>query len=62
MTTINNMTNDATVVASNRSNSHLQQARALEIAAAIKIARDHAIADTGATSIFIMDGVNVDNK
>lgn len=29
---------------------------------AVTIARDHAIADTGATSIFIMDGVDVINK
>ena len=28
----------------------------------ITIATNHAIADTGATSIFIMDGVDVDNK
>ncbi len=26
------------------------------------IAKNYAIADTGATSIFIMDGVDVDNK
>ena len=29
---------------------------------AVTIARDHAIADTGATSIFIMEGVDVVNK
>lgn len=29
---------------------------------AITIAPSHAIADTGATSIFVMDGVDVDNK
>ena len=29
---------------------------------AVTIGRDHAIADTGATSIFIMDGVDVVNK
>ena len=28
----------------------------------VTIARDHAIADTGATSIFIMDGIDVVNK
>ena len=62
MTIINSMTDDATVAASNRSNRRPQQARAPEVAAAITINRDHAIADTGATSIFIMDGVDVDNK
>ena len=33
-----------------------------QVITAVTIARDHAIADTGATSIFIMDGVNVINK
>ena len=33
-----------------------------EVLNAITIDASHAIADTGATSIFIMDGVNVDNK
>ncbi len=33
-----------------------------EVLNAITIDLQHAIADTGATSIFIMDGVDVDNK
>jgi hypothetical protein len=33
-----------------------------QVITAVTIARDHAIADTGATSIFIMDGVDVINK
>ena len=32
------------------------------VVSAVTISRDRAIADTGATSIFIMDGVDVDNK
>jgi hypothetical protein len=33
-----------------------------QVISAVTIARNHAIADTGVTSIFIMDGVDVINK
>ena len=55
-----NMQDDDTVIASNRSKN--RPVAPPEITAAITIATDHAIADTGATSIFIMEGVDVDNK
>ena len=54
------MYDDATVIASNR--THTRRLPQPEVAAAITIATNHAIADTGATSIFIMEGVDVDNK
>jgi hypothetical protein len=33
-----------------------------QVITAVTVARDHAIADTGATTIFIMDGIDVINK
>ena len=59
---------DDTVAASNVSLPRLAQvcsatpAPTDQVISAVTIARDHAIADTGATSIFIMDGVDVINK
>jgi hypothetical protein len=59
---------DATVTASNVSIHHFAHICAAvpapvgQVIIAVTIARDHAIADTGATSIFIMDGVDVNNK
>ncbi len=59
---------DDTVAASNVSLPRLAQVCAAtpaptdQVISAVTIARDHAIADTGATSIFIMDGVDVINK
>ena len=54
-----NMQDDATVVASNQSPHNAEPP---ELAAAIAIATDQAISDTGATSIFIMEDLDVDNK
>ena len=54
------MQDDKTVVASNLTTD--ATALPQHIAAAIAIDAGRAIADTGATSIFIMDGVDVDNK
>ena len=62
---------DDTVSASNvstilpRRHAHICAAKPApvkHVVSAVTISRDRAIADTGATSIFIMDGVNVDNK
>jgi len=54
------MQDNITVVASNRSSTTTP--KTTEIAAGMLIDSDQAIADTGATSIFIMEGVDVDNK
>jgi hypothetical protein len=62
-----NMNDDMTVVVSNRTKAQ-NRANAqptkqhIAVAAANTIATNHAIADTGATSIFTMDGLDVDNK
>ena len=62
---------DATVSASNVSTISIQRLAQIcaatpapveQVITAVTISHDHAIADTGTTSIFIMDGINVDNK
>ncbi len=61
------MNDNVTVVVSNqikaRNSANAQPTKQPNaVAAAITIATDHTIADTGAMSIFIMDGVDVNNK
>jgi hypothetical protein len=62
-----NMNDGVTVIASNRTKAQNRTnaqptKQHIVVAAAITIATNHPIADTGATPIFIMDGVDVDNK
>ncbi len=59
------MSDDVTIVASNQTNDYTNNPQTtvpIAVAAAITIATNQGITDTGATSIFIMDGVDVDNK
>ena len=62
---------DATVTASNFLNVSIQHLAHIcaaapvlggQVITAVTISLDHAIVDTGATSIFIIDGIDVDNK